>query len=78
MIKNINSLRTVKQRKLFMDDIVNFLTNNKIEFDSNPYLFAFKNCVYDLKKSEFVKPQADFYITKTTGYDYIQSTENQF
>jgi phage/plasmid-associated DNA primase len=33
-------------------------------------LFAFKNCVFDLKLNQFVKPAPTFYITKTAGYSY--------
>jgi len=33
-------------------------------------LFAFKNCVFDLKLNKFITPEPNFYITKTSGYSY--------
>ena len=70
LFKNINSLRNSSVRKPIIEDITAFITNNNIEFDSNPYLFAFTNCVFDLKINKFVNPEPTFYITKTTGYSY--------
>jgi hypothetical protein len=78
LLKNINSMRKVGVRKSIIDDIVTFITNNNVEFDNNPYLFAFNNCVYDLKLGTFVKPQHDFWISKTAGYNYKVSTKTQF
>lgn len=77
LLKNINSMRKVGVRKSIMDDIITFITNNNVEFDNNPYLFAFNNCVYDLKLGTFVKPQHDFWISKTAGYTYKVSTKTQ-
>lgn len=70
LFKNINSLRNSSVRKPIIEDVTAFITNNNIEFDSNPYLFAFTNCVFDLKLNKFVTPEPTFYITKTTGYSY--------
>lgn len=70
LLQNINSMRKVCERKPIIEDITSFITNNNIEFDSNPYLFAFKNCVFDLKINQFVNPNPEFYITKTSGYSY--------
>jgi phage/plasmid-associated DNA primase len=67
---NINTMRKVSVRKSIMEDIMSFITNNKIEFDENPYLFAFNNCVFDLRIGQKIKPQSDQYISKTCGYDY--------
>ena len=47
-----------------------FITNNNIKFDSNPYLFAFTNAIFDLKLNKFVENDPLFYITKTSGYSY--------
>ncbi len=64
-------------RKGILEDIVTALTKNHIEFDKNPYLFAFTNCVFDLKKGDFIKPKATDYISKTAGYAYQKSTAEQ-
>ena len=78
LLYNINKLRSVSSRKPIIEDIISFITNNNIEFNANPYLFAFKNCVFDLKLNKFVTPEPKFYITKTSGYSYdnTYSTNN--
>ena len=63
-------MRSVSSLKPVIEDIITFITNNNIEFNANPYLFAFKNCVFDLKLNKFVTPKPNFYITKTSGYSY--------
>lgn len=73
LLANILTLRKVGVRKSVMEDIVTFITNNKIEFDANPYLFAFNNCVFDLKLNRFITPLPEHHITKTAGYDYDNS-----
>jgi len=40
------------------------------KFDNKDYLFAFNNCVFDLKTGEKIQPKYDDYILTTTGYDY--------
>ena len=70
-------LRNSKFRKGVIDDILAFITNNKIKFDANPYLFAFNNKVFDLKLGDFVEPSPKFYITQTTGYDYAESPQEK-
>ena len=78
LLNNINKLRSVSSRKPIIEDIISFITNNNIELNANPYLFAFKNCVFDLKLNKFVTPEPKFYITKTSGYSYdnTYSTNN--
>jgi len=63
-------MRKVGVRKSIMEDIISFITNNKIEFDENPYLFAFNNCVFDLRTGQKIKPIPEQYISKTCGYDF--------
>jgi len=76
-IKNINkflgrvaNLRNGAERKAVMDDVIIFLSNNRIIFDNKPFLFAFNNCVFDLETNAFVEPDPEHYISKTAGYDY--------
>jgi phage/plasmid-associated DNA primase len=71
----ITTLRKNHIRKSVIEDIIMFNTNNDIKFNTNPYLFAFNNCVFDLKQMKFVNSDPRFYITQTTGYDYIPSTK---
>ena len=49
------------------------MTNNKIEFDNEPLLFAFNNKIFDLVKNDFIDAFPTQYISLTCGYDYIES-----
>jgi phage/plasmid-associated DNA primase len=70
-LNNINSsLRTVKKRKDFVEDIIKKLSNNYIEFDNEPFLIAFENKIYDLRLSSFVEPSYNQYISITTGWEW--------
>jgi len=70
-LKNVNiNLRSVKKRKDIVDDILIKLTCNTIEFDTNPYLLAFTNKIYDLKIGQFIEPSFNQYITVTTGWEW--------
>lgn len=46
------------------------LIESKVEFDENPYLFAFNNVIWDLKEGKIIPPSPDQMISLTTGYDY--------
>lgn len=69
-LKNIQTLRKVNHRDLIVKDIINKISNNDVVFDSNPYLFAFNNKIFDLKTDSFIEPSYDQYIKTTVGYDY--------
>ena len=78
-LERVAGLRNGASRKGVIEDIIAFLTNNKIVFDNKPFLFAFNNCVFDLERNEFVEPKPEHYISKTAGYDYnfeYLSTDN--
>jgi P4 family phage/plasmid primase-like protien len=70
LLKNIQMLRKVKHRELIVKDILCKLTNNNIQFDSNPFLFCFNNKIYNLKDGCFIEPHYKQYISITTGYNY--------
>ena len=40
------------------------------KLDNKPYLFAFNNCVFDLKTGLKITPDKDDYLSITCGYDY--------
>lgn len=42
----------------------------KVEFDKIPYLFAFDNVIFDLRTGEQVEPKRQYYISRTSGYEY--------
>ena len=52
-----------------------YLTNDDIEFDANPYIFCFKNKVWDLTKGEFINPNPLDYMTLSTGYNYEEDED---
>jgi phage/plasmid-associated DNA primase len=70
LLDTTQGLRNIINRQKLVDDIVNKLTNNNIVFDSNPFLYAFNNKIYDLKTSSFIEPNHKQYIRTTCGYDY--------
>jgi phage/plasmid-associated DNA primase len=70
-LKNItNGLRKVKQRKDLVEDIINKITVNYIEFDKYPFYYTFKNKIWDLQNKNWIEPQYNQYISMTTGWDW--------
>jgi phage/plasmid-associated DNA primase len=70
-LQKVNSnLRSVKKRADIVKDIINKITNSYIEFDNDPFLFAFNNKIYDLRLGQFVPPSYDQYVSITTGFDF--------
>jgi P4 family phage/plasmid primase-like protien len=63
-------LRNVTTRRATVDDIMNKLVKNSVEFDENPYLLAFNNGVYDLQKGNWIDPCYSQYISMTTGWNW--------
>lgn len=68
--KSVVNIRNHKKRKEYIDDIIVKITNNKLEFDENPYLFAFTNAIYDFKQMKLVVPNPLDYISTTCGVSY--------
>ena len=54
-----------------------FGINSEIEFDDKFWLLGFTNKVYDLQKGEFRDYKFDDYISITTGYDWIEPTDEE-
>lgn len=78
-LKNINcNLRTIKKRKEIVEDIVNKITCNYIEFDNNPHLLAFTNKIFNLQTGEWIEPKYNQYITITTGWDWCDYYPDSF
>lgn len=61
--KNVENISSV---------VLDFIQDDKINFDSNPHLFSFNNKIYDLKYMTWITPRREDYITMTTGYDYVE------
>ena len=65
----VNCKRTNFKRNV-QAEVLDIVTDNTIEFETNTYLFAFNNAIYNLDTDEWVEPEPKQYITLTTGYDY--------
>jgi P4 family phage/plasmid primase-like protien len=46
-------------------------------FDNNPDILPFNNTVYDLKVGQFREFKYDDYVTVTTGYDWVEPTNEE-
>ena len=75
--KALLDLQNYDRRQKYIKDIINYLYNDNIKFDEQPYLFAFDNKIYDLKQGLFIDPKPEYYISITTGYNYIEQDENE-
>jgi len=75
IIKLIGSLKKNTFRKNLAECIESYLINDDIEFDTKPYLFCFKNKVWDLSKGEFIKPNPLDYLSITSGYNYEEDKD---
>ena len=68
--KNIEKLRNYSQRQNYLNEIINFITNNEIIWNSKPELYCFNNKLYNLDRNKFVNSKPSYYINMTCGYDY--------
>ena len=75
--KNIEKLRNYSQRQNYLNEIINFITNNEIIWNSKPELFCFNNKLYNLDKNKFVNSKPRYYINMTCGYDYNDGYDNK-
>lgn len=82
--KAINDLVYVKNRRVseiravyegFINELAN--RNDTIDFDYNPYLFAFNNCVYNFETKQFRKQIKDDYLLMNAGYDWEEPTDDE-
>jgi phage/plasmid-associated DNA primase len=69
----VNRLRDYNSRVAIVKDICCKLAVKRIEWDSNPYLIAFTNKIYDLRLEAFVCPDPDDLIKTTTGWAWDDS-----
>ena len=72
LLKNTGYADNIKKQMKCLFQIDDFYT----KLNQNYHLFAFKNTVFDLNEKKFRDIQPDDYISKTTGYHYIQSNES--
>jgi phage/plasmid-associated DNA primase len=65
----ITSLSTISHLKNY-EDMIQTLIARKVEFDVNPYLFAFDNVIWDLRQNKIIEPHPSQMISMTTGYNF--------
>ena len=53
------------------------IADNDIKWEEKPYLYCFKNCIFDLEQNEFVKPVQEDYLTLSTEFNYTEPTEQE-
>lgn len=75
LLKLINNVQNSNINSNIQKMINLYIENNDIKWETNPYLFIFKNKIMDLKSSEFVEPCRDDYMCISTGYDYISPSK---
>jgi hypothetical protein len=78
-----NSLKRLSNnvsRKAIAEVFMGILHINEIKWDGDPNLFAFKNCIMDLRTGEMVKPCKEQFIRTTCNwewnYDYDMTKVN--
>ena len=71
--------RTNKFKNTFISEIASYTYDksilNKLD-ETNLYLINFDNGAYDLKNSEFRLPNVDEYASKSTGFDYTDTIDD--
>lgn len=75
--KQMFKLKEFTKRCSIVSDVIIYITNNKLKFDNDPYLFAFENCVFDLRLGVPIPPKADQYISMTTGFKYERQFDDE-
>lgn len=68
-------LKKSASKKDIVDCLELYLMNTDVKFDTKPYIFCFKNKVWDLTKGTFIEPNALDYLTITTGYKYDEDKQ---
>lgn len=76
----IKKLETTPYKKNILEELANIYYHKDSQFykklDSNPLLIGFENGVYDLSLFKFRQGLFNDYITFSTGYDYIETKNN--
>lgn len=57
-------------RQDFIKEIINVLSTFNFQFDSNPFLFALDNVIFDIRTGKMITPDPTQYISKTAGWSW--------
>ena len=66
------------KRKDIIADIIAYITDNTIEFDTNPYRLCFLNKVFDLETNKFIEPKPEYYLRQTTNWNYDDNYDKKY
>lgn len=77
MKTQIKRLKTASFKKDVVESYREIGTNEEINLDSKANLFGFNNIVYDLDDEIFREYKYDDYVSITTGYDWIEPTQDE-
>lgn len=66
--------KTTNKNNIFREAMEILFDSEFMEkLDKTPYLFAFNNCVFDLRTGQQVQGKKEDYIMTTAGYDYVDA-----
>ena len=68
--KDIYSLKNFKIRDGYISDIKCKITDNKIEWNKNPFYFQFDNTLYDIQQNKFIESRPEYFINMSAGYNF--------
>ena len=63
-------IKTQRTKAELIKAIESKVCNDSQEWDLNPYIFVFKNCVFDLKLGKKVEPDPKDFMTTCCGWEY--------
>jgi hypothetical protein len=63
-------IKTQRTKAEMIKAIESKVCNDSQEWDLNPYIFVFNNCVFDLKLGKKVEPNPQDFMTTCCGWDY--------
>ena len=66
-------MKSQKHKAEMIKAICSKICNDKQEWDLNPYMFVFKNCVFDLKLGKKVEPNPLDFMATCCGWDYDEN-----
>jgi P4 family phage/plasmid primase-like protien len=70
--KNILILNTHSSIEHMITVLLKQSYKSNIEWNKNPYLFVFENCVWDIKLKKQVTPCKEQFMNMSCGYDYVK------